>query len=431
MAISSQTMQTLNQAFKVQYADQMLKLIPEMAVLNKQVPFVKSDGKHGSVYIQPVILTLDHGMTAHGQNDNNLSLQSPVGAAIRQASITANSYSARSWVSQTVLERCGGSEQSFVEGTSYFVESLTRSFSHMLEGIDWYGQDGLASAVYESDDITLRVAAGNAAPFLFLGGEGMPIDIYDTTGVTLVATTEISKVLIGSNDAGTTSNSGITLTIKSGAALVDGTTYKIFRKGFKGNEHAGLKQILTSSNIFGIDSTSYGLWKANVDSAAGAFTYEKLSLAVSRAIGRGLTGPLSGWARSVTLRQAIPSFVSIADGSSATFKARNFPNAQDVNKLQHGVKSISFICDSVEVNLEASEFIKGSDVFCLDMNDVMYVGSAPAHFVGRPGATSGTEEFLWFRPDEIVAEMRLFADRSPFCGALNRHLLFSNITPTT
>lgn len=429
MSISSLNMQTLNQAFKVQYADQMLKLVPEMAVLNKKVPFVKADGKHGSVYIQPVILALDHGMTAHGQNDNITTLQSPVGAPIRQASITANSYSARSWITQTVLERCGGSEQSFIEGTSYFVESLTRSFSHMLEGVDWYGQSGLATATYESDDVTLRITAANAAPFLFLGGEGMPIDVYN--GNVLVASTEITKVLIGSSDAGTTTDSGITLSIRSGSGLSDGSSYTVYRKGFKGNEHAGLRTILSASNIFGIDSTNYGLWKANVDAASGAFTYEKLSLAVSRAIGRGLSGPLSGWARSVTLRQAIPSFVSIADGSSNVVKARNFPNAADASKLQHGIKSIDFIVDSVEVHLESSEFVKGSDVFCLDMQDVQYVGSAPAHFVGRPGATSGAEEFLWFRPDDIAAEMRLFADRSPFMGALNRHLIFTGITPTT
>lgn len=429
MSISTQTLQTLNAAFKVQYADKMKDLIPEMAPLMSKVPFVSAAQKNGAAYVQPVLLSLDHGFTAHGSNDQVLNLNPPVGHQIQQANITASAYSGRSFLSSTAISRATGDKQSFIDATGHIVQSLSKSFTHMMEATHWYGGTGLATVTGATAALAVNaveITAANAAAFLWLGGEGMPVDIYDSTSTSLVLSTEVTKVKVGQAYDDTAADK-ITLVLASVSGLSNGTSYVIYRKGYNGLEGAGLKKILTTDNIFGINGANYGLWKANRYTASAALSFSVLSTAIARSIGRGLTGPLMGYVNPRAFRSLMPDYASLGDQAAASSitKARSSMSAADAKSLVHGTKSINMIVDSVEVAIESSEFVKGADGFFLSKEDLIRVGSTAPTF-NVPGMDAGA--YFFSRPDTAAAELRIWADESVFSEALNRHLIISSIT---
>lgn len=435
MSTATMNLQTLNAAFKVQYADKMKNIIPEMAPIMSKVPFVKSNQKHGSVYIQPVVLTLDHGFTCHGSNDNQLMLNPPVAHVIQQASITASAYSGRTWISYGALSRASGGDQAFIDETGHIVEALTRGFSHMVEGTHWYGQSGLGQSTAATALLNVKklgITAVEVAAFLWLGAEGMPVDLY--VAGAFVLTTEITAVLMGSSDGGTTENGGITLTLADVTGISDSNVVTIYRKGYFGIEHVGLKKMLTTDNVFGIDGARYQIWKANRYAAgSAALSFSNLSLAISRSIGRGLSGPLMGIVNPRAYRQLMPDYVSLGeiDAANASPTANTFIKGNSKSRrtgsetaLVHGTKSIKLFIDSVETEIEASEFVKGGDGFFLDKASLVRVGSTGPTF-SLPGLEG--MDYILPRPDAAAGEIRIFADEAPFIDSLNRSLIITGI----
>jgi hypothetical protein len=433
MSISTQTLQTLNGMFKVQYADKMKDLIPDMSVVISKIPFVPNNQKSGSVFIQPVILSMDQGFTCHGSNDQILTMNNPVGHTIGQAQVQSCVYSGRSFVSNAVLQRASGSEQSFVDATSHIVQALSKSFSHMLEGMHWYGGVGLATSTAATallNNKQLGISAANSAAFLWIGAEGMPIDIVDSTG-TIVLSTEVSSINIGTSD-GSNQDGGILLTLASVSGLVNASAYTIYRKGYVGLEHKGIKYILTNDNVFGINGANYSLWKSNRYAANAPLTYSLVSQAVARAIGRGLTGPLMAVVSPKVLRSLFPDYFAIGneatssstDTRQSNSKARRFNNESDVKNLFHGTDSVKLSVDGVAIEFISSEFVKGGDAFFLDRESWMRVGSTGPTF----NLQGAPDQYFLQRPDSLACEIRMLSDESPFSDSLNKNLIITGVT---
>ena len=434
MANSTATMNSLNAAFKIQYADKMSDLIPDMAPLMSKLPFVANKQRHGAAYVQPVVLSMDHGFTCHGPADNVLILNAPVLHNIQQAQITASAYSGRSWLSTTALSRAAEGGQAFIDGTGHIVESLMKSFTHMYEAQHWYGGVGLATVAAATAPLAVNkveIAATEAAAFLFLGGEGMPVEIFDSTGTTLVLSTEVTAVQIG-QDYQAAASDKITLTLASVSGLSNGTTYVIYRKGYNGLEHKGMKYILTNDNVFGINGANFGMWRANRYAAASAsLSFSLLSAAIARAIGRGLSGPLAGYCNPKAFRQLFPDYFSIGDVASSAStdtrqsnpKARKF-GAEDSKSLVHGTKDVKIFVDSIEATIQSTEFVKGGDCFMLDQESFMRVGSTAPTF-NIPGMDQGT--YFTQRPDAAAAELRIYGDEAVFTSELNKSLIITGL----
>jgi hypothetical protein len=109
---------TLNAAFKVQYADQMQKMVPAMNPLLSKISFVPANQKAGSVFVQPALVSLDQGFTCLGPTDNITNLQNAVMAKIVQASVGSCAYMGRSMMSYSALHRATGGAQAFIDATS-------------------------------------------------------------------------------------------------------------------------------------------------------------------------------------------------------------------------------------------------------------------------------------------------------------------------
>jgi hypothetical protein len=82
------------------------------------------------------------------------------------------------------------------------------------------------------------------------------------------------------------------------------------------------------------------------------------------------------------------------------------------------------IIDSVEVEIESTEFVKPEDAFLLDKASLIRVGSTAPTF-SLPGLAS--LDYIVPRPDASAGEIRIFADESPFLDSPNRSLIVQDI----
>jgi hypothetical protein len=409
MSVSTQTIQSLDQFTKQLYADKVQDLVPDFELLMKGIPFVSAEKQAGGDYVQPVILSRDHGVTFHGKNDAQLKLEAPIAAIIDSASIRPSAMTMRAMLSYTSASRLTGGPRAFVNGTSYIVESLVQSFAAIMEQIHWYGGMGLGkiSAVASN---TVTISAAEWASGVWVGGEGMLIDVYRAGAK--VATTEITQVDIINKQ----------LTLANAAGLLANDV--IYRKGSYGLESLGAHYILQNTgSLFGIDASQRKLWEANrYDCLNGALSFEKVSEGIAKAYGRGLLGKMKLYVSPVTFSTMFPDFKTVK--SVDTFSSRVFNDESQLKTLEHGVNAIKFFINSVEVEVIASPYVKEGYAFGLSDEGWVRVGSRDLS-LGTPGMPEGS---YWMQAQDYSAlELRAFTDQALFCTKPARQILFYNI----
>ena len=410
MSVSTQTIQSLDQFTKQLYADKVQDLVPDFELLMKGIPFVSAEKQAGGDYVQPVILSRDHGVTFHGKNDAQLKLEAPIAAIIDSASIRPSAMTMRAMLSYTSASRLTGGPRAFVNGTSYIVESLVQSFAAIMEQIHWYGGMGLGKIASVASN-TVTISAAEWASGVWVGGEGMLVDIYRAGAK--VATTEVTQVDIINKQ----------LTLASAAGLLANDV--IYRKGSYGLESLGAHYILQNTgSLFGIDASQRKLWEANrYDCSAASLSFEKVSEGIAKAYGRGLLGKMKLYVSPVTFSTMFPDFKTVK--SVDTFSSRVFNDESQLKTLEHGVNAIKFFINSVEVEVIASPYVKEGYAFGLSDEGWVRVGSRDLS-LGTPGMPEGS---YWMQAQDYSAlELRAFTDQALFCTKPARQILFTNIS---
>lgn len=438
MSYSTVTVPSLNALFKEVYAEQVEKLIPERERVLKNVPFVAADKQNGSNYNQPVILSRDHGVTYLGQNSNNLRLNAPIAAIVDVAQIKASGMVMRSLMDYQSASRASKGGAAFVDGTSYLVESLTDSFSAILEQTHWYGGRGLASATTAAgadfSGAVFTVPVGQWAPAVWVGAEGMLCDVYSSAdGITPALLKASALEVVGVN----ITTRQITFKTLTVTGWTPSQYDMIFRHQAKGLESLGIQQILgNTGSLFGVDASTRGLWKANTYAVTSAgteasvgttnFSYGAAADGIAIAYGRGLEGQLDLHVNSLVFSSLIPNFAT-AKTASTSSQGMQFQDPSLVEDLRYGAKTITFIVNNVEVNVLANDYVKAGLAFGLAQGTWLRVGSSQLTF-DLPDVDKGN----YFRPADGYAaiELRAFADEAIFCKKPARNIMFHSIKPT-
>ena len=448
---SVENITTMDSFFKEVYAEGIKNLVPDHEMLLKEIPFVGNDSKNGGNYIQPVVLTREHGISYLG-NDESTSLASPVISVKKDAAVAGAIKVMRTQVSGGAVSRAVKGKRAFVSATNWAIESLTKSMGCKQESSHWYGDSGFARFTATTADLgndLVTLVAGQFAPALWIGGEGMPVDIYSVSG-----STDLDKVpnaLVATSPSGGTRsitkvdfvNRQITLSDVTG--MSDSTEYFILPKGQKGYDSKGMFQILKNSgSLFGIDAATYPLWLANQYDVGGNLNYAKVADAVSLAMGRGLRGPIDLTVHSSIFQQLFPDFLTLKDTSVSSSvpavttgplqaaytkkesksASRSF-GASDVRHVVHGTDKVTFYVNGVMVNVRSNEYVLPSLGAGIDMNEFMRVGSSEI-IAGTPGESP---DRVWFtRPDDSAVEFRLWSDQALFTRAPSMSLLLWGIS---
>lgn len=404
------TVGQLNGFFKEQYADKLKDLIPEGLKIINSISFISKDKQGGNFYHQPVILGMEHGVTFAASDEDAFNLLPAIAGSIKDAQVRGNPMVMRSILGYAAASRAmKGGPAAFMEATKYLVANMLRSASKKLEIQALYGQKGYAVVGTTPTTATMAIAAAEWAPGIWAGAEGMPIDIYDSTGAVLRGSFTVASVDM---DART-----VTLTTSPVAAGVVATDV-IYHKGAFGNEFVGIHKILetTSGTIFNINVGQYNLFKGNVYPAAGALSFNKLTKASARPVEKGLDTKLTyfvnprGWADLLNDQAAL----------------RMYDSSYSSTQVENGAKSIKFHSQNGELEIIPSIYIKEGYAYGLALEEWMRVGSSDITFK-RPGQG---EDFFRDLENSAGYEMRLYTDQAVFCMAPGKNVLISGIVNT-
>ena len=403
------TVGNLNGFFKEVYADKLQELIPEGLKLVNMIKFIGKDKQGGNLFHQPVILGMEHGVTFASSDDDAFNLNAPVAGQIKDAQVRGNTMVMRSLLGYTAASRSVGGKNSFMDATKYIVANMLRSMSKKLEIHLLYGQMGYG-VVSSASTTVVTITTAEWAPGIWAGGEGMPIEIRDTTGATSRGEFTISSVDM---DART-----ITLNANAASAGVVATDV-IYHKGAYGNEFAGIHKILSNTGtLFNINAGTYNLWKGNSYSAgSAALSFAKLTKASSRPVEKGLDSKLTffvnprGWADLLNDQAALRMY------------DQSYTSAQ----LQNGAKSLKFHSQNGELEIIPSIYIKEGYAYGLALEEFMRVGSSDISFK-RPGYG---DEFFRDLENAAAYELRLYTDQAVFCMAPGKNVLVTAIVNAT
>jgi len=430
-----ESLSTFDNYFKTQYLEKGLADVrPKYTPLMASVEFVKQSEKAGSVLEFPVLTSYEHGFTAHGQAGDQTQLEAATVAQNRKARIFSYPFSGRTQIDTVTAFRSANDAQSFVKAISYKVENLQRSFSLMLEimmirggiglGVVSAGAeaDGTYGGVSFTDGISgtkLKLANKDFADHIWIGSEGMPVDLYSSAGSKLLTTKIVSY---------DTENEWIE--VESLGSIVDAQDVVVYRKGFKDNEGVGLLKIMrqtaSSGSLFNIDSGSTPLWRVSQYNCGNApLSFNKVADGVARAKGRGLGEKLTLHVHPQTFSNLMPDFNTVKDTGS-DFKSRVFTDAGQVKQLEHGTYGIKFFVDGVELTVVSNSLIpKGEAIGCIE-SELRRAGSTDITYE-TPGMMGGEGKYFHRLPEAQALELRIFADMTLAPLSLNQFIRFHSI----
>ncbi len=402
-------MATLNGLFKERYADKMERLIPDGKKLLEKIKFISKDKQPGNAYNQPVVLGMEHGVTFADDSEGAFELSAPVAGQIRNAVVKGYQLVLRSVLSyQAAARAMGGEPRAFEDSTKFLVGNMMDSVSKKLEIEVLYGQTEYAT-VSSANNTTkvVTMAAADFAPGIWAGAEGMPIEIYDTTGATLRTAATVTAVNLSAR----------TITLDSAADLsATVSTDRILHKGALGKEFAGVHKILTNTgSLFGINAATYTLWKGSsyAPASPSVMSFAILQQAISKGVEKGLDSDVIAlvnpghWDDLLTEQAAL----------------RMFDSSYKSQVAENGSVSIKFHSQNGLVEVVPSIYVKEGYAYVLAVSDWVRIGSTDITF-RRPGQG---DNFFRELEDHAGFELRCYTDQALFCAKPGRSVIISNL----
>lgn len=413
MALANTTA-TLNGLFKEVYAKNLVNLIPDGVKLLTKIPFAKREATLGSLYHQPVILGHEHGVTFAAGDVDAFALNVSVAGQIKDATVQGTQLVLRSVLGLAAASRSmGGDAKAFMQGTKFLVSNMLRSVTKKLEIEMLYGQVGYATldAVVAIAGTVLQIPDSEWAPGIWAGGEGMPIEIRDSTGATVKTAANTKIVSVDFSTRQITIAPGLALATASGDVIWHGGDVS----SAYGNEFPGIHKIVTNTGVlFGINATTYSLFRGNsYDALAGPLSFAKVQEAISKAVEKGLDNDVLVIVNPLTWTDLLndQAALRMQDSSYSTAKS------------EQGSKELCFYGQAGKIEIVPSMYCKQGFSYVITPDEFMRIGSTDVTFQ-RPGKEG---EFFRDMDNSAGYELRCYCDQSLFCSAPAKNVLIYNI----
>lgn len=398
------TVTTLNGLFKEVYADKIENLIPEGTKFMQRVPFSARKKELGSLYHQPVILGLEHGITYAGPTDDAFALDDAISGVIRDASVQGSQMMLRSRLGIAAASRAAGGEpKAFESATKFLVRNMLRSMARRVEVGLFYGGVGIGAVASVAANV-LVVSTPEWAPGIWAGSEKMKVDIYDATSTTLRGTAEVAAVNMDTR--------AVTMvTMPAGVVATD----VIYFKSAMGKEAAGIHKILTNTGVlFGINAAQYNLWKGNeINLANNPLSFARVQDAIARAVEKGLDSEVLVFVNPRTWSDLLTEQTAL----------RQYDSSYKTSVAEAGHQEITFYGQNGKVEIVPSIFVKEGYAYVLCLDELLRIGSTDVTFK-RPDQGD-----TFFRELENAAgyELRAYSDQALLCFSPGKNTLISGI----
>ena len=398
------TVQTLNGLFKEVYADKIENLIPEGTKFMQKVPFSARKKELGSLYHQPVILGLEHGITYAGPTDDAFALDDAISGVIRDATVQGSQMMLRSRLGIAAASRAAGGEpKAFENATKFLVRNMLRSMARRVEVGLFYGGVGIGAVAAVAGNV-LTVETAEWAPGIWAGSEKMKVDIYDATSTTLRGTAEVAAVNMDTR--------AVTMVLMPAGVVA---TDVIYFKSAMGKEAAGIHKILTNTGtLFGISAAQYNLWKGNqIDLANNPLSFARVQDAIARAVEKGLDSEVCVFVNPRTWSDLLTEQTAL----------RQYDSSYKTSVAEAGHQEITFYGQNGKVEIVPSIFVKEGYAYVLCLDELLRIGSTDVTFK-RPDQGD-----TFFRELENAAgyELRAYSDQALLCFSPGKNTLISGI----
>lgn len=413
MADAPNTVATLNGLFKVVYADKLLDLVPDYAVLQKRIEFTSADKETGNYYAQPVVLASEAGFTYGGSAGGVATLNDAVAGAMKEAQVYGSELILRAQLSYNSLSRSSKSPKAFKKASAWKVEDMNNSMRKRIEIAMLYGQVGVATVSSLSSQV-ITITEASWAGGIWAGAENHFIDVFTASfaadrqlGLKISAVDSDARTLTIAGGYTTTGIASTDVIAFKGAVTSGGTP------AF--SEMAGLQKIITNSTtLFNIDASTYSLWKGTTVSSVGQLSFQKIQNAVSKAVNKGLM--------EKCLVLVSPKAFGTLNSDMAAL--RNLDGSYSGSKAENGAESLVFHSSNGALEILSHPMVKDGDAFILPEDALKRLGSCDLSF-GVPGLD---EEFFSFVPAKGAVEMQCYADQAIFLERPAHAVYLSGIT---
>lgn len=417
------TVQTLDGLFKIQYAPDLNDLIPQFAILNRDIKYVPADKQNGKYYEVPCVLRSNQGVTYLGTSGSVGTLSTPVNAIMKPASVYGSELNIRGQLSYKALSQAASAgARAFKKASSWLVEDMTNVSYTRLELSALHGQVGLgvisgAPTSPSSNIIDVVVAEAEWAAGIWVVLEGAEFEFWSSNGVGGVKRNFVGQLTKVTSDTRTlqfSTVSGVDSSVQSGDI--------IYPKGAKAtaieyNEMAGLfKQYSPSTvSLFNIDRSDYSLLQGNeYDLQNTQLTSARVVEAISLALDKGLM-------TDATLLVGTKTF---ADLNAENMGLRMYDSSFSAAKAENGTKEIVYDHVNGKIKVICHPFVKGGQALIFAMDDVLMVGSSRPTFE-IPGMQ---DRFFRLVDGSNAVEMQNYCDLAIFAHKPGQGVVLTGIT---
>lgn len=399
------TAATLDGLYKSVYGEEgPIQLLPDMAILQSMVKFNPAQ-RTGKSYEVPVVVSSAQGFS-YGLADETITLKTEVAATLKNVTVKGAQIVGQASLNYDAASRSVGSKQAFMDSAHLVVKDLFESHGRKLEASLLYGSVGIGTvASLSSQDIVLTAAS--FADGLFIGAEGMTIDVYQSDKTTL----RQGDLVISAVNPAT-----YTLTVVGTTTGIVSTDV-VFVDGSNGKECYGLDAIATNTgSMFGVDAAAYSLWKSSSYACGtAALTMAKVLSGAALAIARG------GLARDAVLL-CHPSSWNNLNSDQAGLRQYGDEKSGAVN----GFEKITYRGPNGKIEVVAHPMVKRGEAFLFDPKTLKRVGSQDIS-----SQTPGKSEEIFLHSQTLSAYiLRTYSNQAIVCEKPAQIVKFTGIVPS-
>lgn len=387
----------------------LVEAVPLWAMVQERFKFSAAEAT-GDFYVFGVVLQRENGFSYAPSSGSStlVTLNAAIAGYVGQAKVEGYAIYLRSRLDYASAAKASSKgKKAFAQAYAAVLKNMKESHQFRLEASLLYGRDGLGVVSTNTSGV-LVLTNDSWASGTWAGLKDAVLEAFDATTITanqLNGDLTVSSVSI--------TNKSVAVTGTSTSVVATNILYfKGARTTAGWNECAGLYRILTNTgSLFNIDASVYQLWQANAYPVNGNLSLTSIMQAAS-------IGMVFGLEKAMLLCSP-NKFAQLASDEAAL---RRY--VSDARETKRGVKGISFLLGSVDVEILPHPLVRDGSSMMLNESSIQRIGATDITFA-MPGSGSTMEVHV---TDQTALEIRSMSDQSIFSDMPASCVLLTGIT---
>jgi hypothetical protein len=390
----------------------LVNAIPSWMIVQDRWKFEEAEAGLGQFYVFGVILQKEQGVTyapSSGASAGIQLLNPAVAGYIGQAQVEGFSIYLRSRLSYDAAAKASrAGKKAFAQAYGAVLKNMKESHQFRLELSLLYGRDSIAQISANASGVLTVIPATWATGIWASGMKGAILESW--TGITVTETQHNGDLTVSAINV---ANKTVTVTGTSSSVVANDYLYfKGARTATAYNECPGLTNIMNNTGVlFNIDANLYELWRGQQYAVSG-----NLSLT---AIFNGAAVGMSFGLEKGVLLCAPEKFAQLASDEAAL---RRY--IQDTPNVKRGVKGITFMLGSVDVEILPHPLMKQGIAPLISDEGIHRVGATDVTF-SLPGSGEAMQVHV---TDYTAIELRSMSDQGIYSETPAQNVMLTGIT---